>query len=98
MLVIVFGLIMIAGILVGSYVPGIPQESRFRQRLQQVMLYGLLFILGYQLGGNEDIVASMSRMGLVGVALAVVTMTASFAAVWFLRTLFDRRIKENADD
>jgi len=98
MLMLIFGLIMIAGILVGTLVPGIPKESRIRNDAQRIFLYTLLFVLGNQLGGSEDVMASLSHMGFVGIVLAVIAMSGSFGAVLLLRLSFDQKARRKADD
>lgn len=98
MLMAVFGMIMIAGILAGARLPWISSESRLRDNVQRVFLYTLLFVLGHQLGSDDAVVASLSQMGILGVALAVSGMLGSFLFVLFLRIQFEKPRKDAADD
>ncbi len=98
MLMLVFGIIMIVGILAGSRLDWIPAKSRFRARAQKVLLFALLFALGHQLGSDEAVVHSMAEMGLLGIVVALAAMLGSFLLVYFLRRRFDKLRKDGADD
>jgi uncharacterized membrane protein YbjE (DUF340 family) len=98
MLMAIFGMIMLAGILAGAWLPWIPRESRFRNNVQYVFLFTLLFVLGHQLGSDDSVVASISQMGFLGVILAAAGMLGSFLLVLFLRLQFEKARKDAVDD
>lgn len=98
MLMAIFGMIMLAGILAGAWLPWIPRESRFRSNVQYVFLFMLLFVLGHQLGSDDSVVISLSQMGILGVVLAAAGMLGSFIFVLFLRLQFEKIGKDAADD
>lgn len=87
MVILVYTAIMACGILVGARFRRIPAESVKRRRLQQVSLFILLFVLGHQLGSDETVLLSLSKMGLLGLLITLIAMTGSFAAVYLIRRL-----------
>ena len=98
MLMLLFGGIMIAGILAGAGFSWIPKESRFRSNIQNVLLFLLLFVLGHQLGSDGSVVSSIAQMGGLGLVLAAAGMLGSFFAVLMLRLRFEKSRKDTADD
>lgn len=98
MLMLLFGGIMVAGILAGAGFSWIPKESRFRSNTQNVLLFLLLFVLGHQLGSDGSVVSSIVQMGGLGLALAAAGMLGSFLSVLMLRLRFEKSGRESSDD
>jgi len=97
MIILMYSAIMLVGILIGAKCERIPKESKRRSNLQYVFLFTLLFVLGHQFGSDDAVVASMSQMGFYGVILSIAVMTGSFSLVLFLRTILEKKKKEDRE-
>ncbi len=89
-ILLIYILIMGAGIALG-YKTGFSSKSRSRSRFQTACLLIILFLLGHQLGGNEDVAASVTSMGLTGLLLCLAAMAGSFFVVLLLRMALEGR-------
>ena len=77
--------IMGAGIALGYKDKRFSSKSAARSRFQTVCLLLILFLLGHQLGADEEVAASAGTMGLTGLCLGLASMAGSFVVVWLLR-------------
>ena len=84
-IMIIYLCIMGAGIALGYRSDGFSSKSAARSRFQTVCLLLILFLLGHQLGANEEVAASVGTMGLTGLCLGIASMAGSFVVVWLLR-------------
>lgn len=98
MIMLMYGAIMLAGILAGAKCHSIPKESRLRSQAQTVFLFTLLFVLGHQFGSDEAVTESMSQMGLYGVIVSIAVMAGSFSFVLLLRTLIEGKEEDAGND
>ena len=69
-ILLIYILIMGAGIALG-YKTGFSSKSRSRDLFQKGCLLVILFLLGHQLGANEEVASSMTSMGLTGLLLCL---------------------------
>lgn len=90
-IMLLYGTIMIGGIILGAKCSWIPLESSVRRKLQYVFLFVLLFILGHQLGSDEAVASSMSEMGFYGVVIGIASMLGSFSFVAALRKMLGKK-------
>lgn len=98
MIMLMYGAIMLAGILAGAKCHSIPKESSLRNHAQTTFLFTLLFVLGHQFGSDEAVSDSMSQMGLYGVVLSIAVMTGSFSFVLLLRNLIEGKEEDAGND
>src|SRR5665647_1078028 len=98
MIILMYGVIMLGGILIGAKCQWIPKESKIRTNIQYVFLFTLLFVLGHQLGSDDEVVASISNMGFYGAVLSVSGMMGSFLLVLLLRKLIEAKREDTKDD
>jgi uncharacterized membrane protein YbjE (DUF340 family) len=98
MIMLMYGAIMLAGIIVGAKCHSIPKESRLRSHAQTAFLFTLLFVLGHQFGSDDAVAGSMSQMGLYGAVLSIAVMTGSFSFVLLLRTLIEGKEEDAGND
>ena len=84
-IMLIYLVIMGTGIALGYKSRTFSSKSKARSRFQTVCLWIILFLLGHQLGANEEVAASVSSMGLTGLVLSLAAMTGSFLVVLSLR-------------
>lgn len=83
-IMLIYLVIMGSGIALG-YKSSISSKSKARTRFQTACLWIILFLLGHQLGANEEVASSVSSMGLTGLAISLAAMAGSFGVVLLLR-------------
>ncbi len=64
-------------------------------RLITVLIWGLLFLLGVEVGSNERIIRGLHTLGLEALAIAVAGTLGSVLAAWGLWQIAARRRKED---
>ena len=96
-ILLIYILIMGAGIALG-YKTNFSSASRSRDLFQKACLLIILFLLGHQLGANEDVAASMTSMGLTGLLLCLAAMAGSFLVVLLLRMALEGRKSPHGDE
>ena len=84
-IMLVYMVIMGAGIALGYKNARFSSKSVSRSRFQTVCLWIILFLLGHQLGADEEVAASVSSMGLTGLVISLASMAGSFVVVLLLR-------------
>ena len=84
-IMLIYLCIMGAGIALGYKGKGFSSKSAARSRFQTACLLVILFLLGHQLGANEEVAAAVGTMGLTGFCLSLSSMAGSFVVVWLLR-------------
>ena len=89
-ILLIYILIMGAGIALG-YKTRFSSKSRTRDLFQKGCLLIILFLLGHQLGANEEVANSMTSMGLTGLLLCLAAMADSFVVVLLLRIALEGR-------
>ena len=89
-ILLIYIIIMGAGIALG-YRTRFSSASKSRSRFQTACLLVILFLLGHQLGADEDVASSMTSMGLTGLLLCLAAMAGSFAVVLLLRIALEGR-------
>lgn len=93
-------LLMLAGLLIGfRLVPKrlIPRIGKYNARLQTVLVAVLIFMMGLRLGSREDFWTELSSLGVESLALAVLPILGSIAAVVAFTHWFPPRRKEKED-
>ena len=88
-ILLIYGCLMAAGIVLGYKSKRFAKESKGRSMFQTACLLVMLFLLGHQLGGNQDVAASMTSMGLIGLILCLSAMAGSFVVVLLLRKVLE---------
>lgn len=90
MLVVV--LMMLGGILCGYLL----RKQRVRIQVQQlttVLIWALLFLLGLNIGSNEQVINSLGSLGLEALLITVFATTGSLIAAWLLWKHVNRQAK-----
>ena len=90
MLVVV--LMMLGGILCGYLL----RKQRVRIQVQQlttVLIWALLFLLGLNIGSNEQVINSLGSLGLEALLITVFATTGSLIAAWLLWKYVNRQAK-----
>ena len=90
MLVVV--LMMLGGILCG-YLLRKQQIKVQVQQLTTVLIWALLFLLGLNIGSNEQIINSLGSLGLEALLITVFATTGSLIAAWLLWKHVNRQAK-----
>lgn len=71
---------MMGGVVLGMMVKN--RNIGFIEKLITVLIWMLLFILGVEVGGNEEIVSSLSTLGLEAVAFTIAGILGSIVCAW----------------
>ena len=87
MLVVI--LMMLGGILCG-YLLRKRQIMLQVQHLTMVLIWALLFLLGLNIGSNEQIINSLGSLGLEALLITVFATTGSLIAAWLLWKYINR--------
>lgn len=85
-------LLMLSGILAGFLLRRRRLEGV--RRLITVLIWGLLFLLGVEVGGNERIILGLHTLGLEAAAIAAASTLGSVLAAWGLWRLATHGRKE----
>ena len=80
MLIII--LTMLAGIVVGRLLKSVP--TGWVQHILLVLIWALLFLLGLQVGGNEQVIANLSTLGWQSLVIAMLATLGSVVGAWLL--------------
>ena len=75
-------LMMACGIVVGRLLK--KKRLEWLSPLTTVLIWALLFLLGIEVGGDERIIRSMSRLGVEAVAIALAASVGSALCAWWL--------------
>lgn len=75
-------LMMACGIVVGRLLKR--KRLSWLSPLTTVLIWALLFLLGVEVGGDERIIRSMSRLGAEAVAIALAASVGSALCAWWL--------------
>lgn len=73
------------GMVIGYLRPLSPEKARLANAATTVGLFILLMSMGAQLGGNEDVLAGLGRLGLQAVILAAFSVLGSVFMVCLAR-------------
>ncbi len=90
-IMLIYLVIMGAGIALGYRSKRLKSASRGRSLFQRACLLVILFLLGHQLGSDEEVVNAATSMGLTGLLLSLAAMAASFGVVLLLRIALEGR-------
>lgn len=83
-------LIMAAGIAAGRALSAYMRESLLGRLIFCAILF-LLFLLGLQIGANDDLFSDLPRLGLQGALLMLACVAGSVLAVTSIAKLLNRR-------
>ena len=75
-------LMMVCGIVVGRMLRR--KKLGWLSPLTTILIWALLFLLGIEVGGDEHIIHSLSRLGAEGVAIALAASLGSASLAWGL--------------
>ena len=92
MLVVI--LMMLGGILCGYQL----RKQRLRIQVQQlttVLIWALLFLLGLNIGSNEQIINSLGSLGLEALLITIFATTGSLIAAWLLWKYINRQTQDS---
>ncbi len=82
------------GIAFGYLRPLSPEKARLANAATTVGLFILLVSMGAQLGGNEDVLAGLGRLGLQAVVLAAFSVLGSLLMVCLARDYIYKGLDE----
>lgn len=74
-----------AGFVVGRKAVPKGRELKWLDRLLAALIFVLLFVLGAEIGSDENIVSSLGSIGLLSLALMVFAVSGSVVMVTFAR-------------
>lgn len=67
------------------------REFKWLNGLLIILVWALLFFLGVEVGENENVINSLSKLGLEAMLLAVAGTAGSIAAAWALWKVISRK-------
>lgn len=87
--------IMFAGMLIGFLLR--KQQLTWIHRVITVFIWLLLFLLGIDVGGNEEIIKGLHTIGLEAVIITLAAVLGSVTAAWALwRMVYKRNRRSEA--
>lgn len=81
-------LFLAAGFLIGCSGRVKERGLRWSGRIQTVFLLLLIFCMGASIGRNEEVISSLSRIGIGAFLFAVATAAGSLLLVWLVQKCF----------
>ncbi|WP_455673021.1 LysO family transporter [Phocaeicola sp.] len=84
--------IMLTGMLLGFLLR--KQHLSWIHKVITVLIWLLLFLLGIDVGGNQDIINGLHTIGLEAVIITVAAVLGSVTAAWALWYVLYKRNKE----
>ena len=97
-IMLIYLIIMGAGIALGWRCRGLKAKSKNRSIFQRACLLIILFLLGHQLGADEEVASAATSMGLIGLILSLAAMAGSFAVVLLLRMALEGRKSPQSEE
>ncbi len=88
---------------VGLIVAGVPMGYALRKSSKAVsitnhalsiVIYALLFLIGLNIGSNDDLIARMADLGIQGIFIGIACAIGSILAVWILYNIVFKAPKE----
>lgn len=89
-------LIMTAGIIAGILVRGFPKLIKANEHLTMWAIYALLFVMGLEIGTNNEILSSLHTLGVKALIIAIAGVLGSVITAYFTYRIFFKN-KNNAE-
>ncbi len=74
--------LIVAGIPIGYSLRNKPQVIRITNHALSFVIYALLFLIGLNLGGNDDLISRLADLGLQGVLIGALCSFGSIFVTW----------------
>ena len=84
-------IVLLVGIGIGVFMKPTEGAKNVISKLQFIGVVLLLFSMGAGLGLNDDLLANLKNIGLIGVSFALLTTVCSVAVVFIVTQLYERR-------
>ena len=86
-------MVLSAGVLTGFLLVGRPVWHRYNNKLLNLAIYVMLFLLGISVGTNREVIGNLGKIGYESVAIAMASMVGSILLSTFV---FKLLFKQNA--
>ncbi len=86
-------IVLSAGVLTGFLLIGRPVWHRYNNKLLNLAIYGMLFLLGISVGTNKELIGNLGKIGYESVAISIASIAGS---VLFSTFVFRFLFKQNA--
>ena len=94
-------IVMLSGVLIGYILRNIRAIPALVSKINIYIIFLLLFVMGLSVGSNPQVIQGLGTLGLLGIAISVVSIAGSVFLSWIVyRHLFkkedDQRIMKNS--
>lgn len=85
-------IVMLSGILIGYILRNIRAIPALVSKINIYIIFLLLFVMGLSVGNNPQVIQGLGTLGLLGIAISVVSIAGSVFLSWIVyRHLFKKR-------
>lgn len=85
-------IVMLSGILIGYILRNIRAIPTLVSKINIYIIFLLLFVMGLSVGSNPQVIQGLGTLGLLGIAISVVSIAGSVFLSWIVyRHLFKKR-------
>ena len=84
-------IVMLSGILIGYILRNIRAIPALVSKINIYIIFLLLFVMGLSVGSNQQVIQGLGTLGLLGIAISVVSIAGSVFLSWIVyRHLFKK--------
>lgn len=84
-------LVMLCGIFAGYLLRKVKAVPAFVSKVSIYLIFLLLFVMGLSVGSNPQVIQNFGKLGVTGIAIALVSVAGSVALSWVVyRYLFKK--------
>lgn len=84
-------IVMLSGILIGYILRNIRAIPTLVSKINIYIIFLLLFVMGLSVGNNPQVIQGLGTLGLLGIAISVVSIAGSVFLSWIVyRHLFKK--------
>lgn len=84
-------IVMLSGVLIGYILRNIRAIPALVSKINIYIIFLLLFVMGLSVGGNPQVIQGLGTLGLLGIAISVVSIAGSVFLSWIVyRHLFKK--------
>lgn len=84
-------IVMLSGVLIGYILRNIRAIPALVSKINIYIIFLLLFVMGLSVGSNQQVIQGLGTLGLLGIAISVVSIAGSVFLSWIVyRHLFKK--------